>query len=224
MASHNDGHKYLPNATDAFSKYAYSVPMRSKTGEAVASAFRSIFPGLGEESRWWCERKRGKGCVKAKFRQLLDGKEIEMTVRRNPDVKCAIVDRFKWTLKSKLYKSSTWKYTSPYVDALDKFISGYNNPVHSSTGKGPSLVSDKDVLRVWARMRKRQARIRKVRSPPIYSVGQTENWQGQDVIRQMIRVVFKTSKVLRNSPRHVYEMEDLSGESIDGQFYIGEDN
>jgi hypothetical protein len=31
LAPHNDGHKYLPNAIDAFSKYAYSVPMRSKT-------------------------------------------------------------------------------------------------------------------------------------------------------------------------------------------------
>jgi hypothetical protein len=38
MASNNDGHNYLINAIDA-SKYVYSVPMGSKTGDAVASAF-----------------------------------------------------------------------------------------------------------------------------------------------------------------------------------------
>jgi len=55
---------------------------------------------------------------------------------------------------------------------LDKFVSGYNDTAHSSTEMAPLQVSDKYVMRVWERMRKRQARIRKVRSP-IVSVGQT---------------------------------------------------
>lgn len=41
MALHKEGHSYFLNATDA-SKYAYSVPIRSKTGEAVVLAIRSI--------------------------------------------------------------------------------------------------------------------------------------------------------------------------------------
>jgi transposase-like protein len=47
LASHNGGYKYLFNAIDAFSKYAYSVPIRSKTAEAVVSAFRSILAETG---------------------------------------------------------------------------------------------------------------------------------------------------------------------------------
>jgi len=42
LASHKDKHRYLLNAIDAFSKYAYSLPICSKTGEAVALAFRFI--------------------------------------------------------------------------------------------------------------------------------------------------------------------------------------
>jgi hypothetical protein len=42
LASHVEGHKFILNAIDAFSKYSYSLPIRFKTGEAVASAFRSI--------------------------------------------------------------------------------------------------------------------------------------------------------------------------------------
>ena len=41
------------------------------------------------------------------------------------------------------------------MDVLDKFISGYNETVHSSTGMAPSLVSDKHLLRIWEKMRKR---------------------------------------------------------------------
>jgi hypothetical protein len=34
------------------------------------------------------------------------------------------------------------------VDVLEKFVSGYNETVHSSAGMAPSLVGYKDVLRV----------------------------------------------------------------------------
>jgi hypothetical protein len=42
------------------------------------------------------------------------------------------------------------------MDVLDKFVSGYNYSVHSSTGMAPSNVSDKDVLRIWNRLTKGQ--------------------------------------------------------------------
>jgi hypothetical protein len=51
-------------------------------------------------------------------------------------------------LKSILYKWFTQINTYGYVNMLDKFVSVYNDTVHSSTGVVPSLVSDKDVLRI----------------------------------------------------------------------------
>jgi len=36
LASHNDGHRYNLNTNDAFSKYAYTLPIRSKTGDTIA--------------------------------------------------------------------------------------------------------------------------------------------------------------------------------------------
>jgi hypothetical protein len=47
LASHKDKHRYLLNVIEAFSKYAYSVPICSKTVEAVALAFRSILAWNG---------------------------------------------------------------------------------------------------------------------------------------------------------------------------------
>lgn len=70
---------------------------------------------------------------------------------------------------SKLF---TRNNTYRHVDVLDKFLVGYKNTVHSKTGMAPSFVSDKNVLRIWERTRKRQAKIKRVRGPPIYYVGQ----------------------------------------------------
>jgi hypothetical protein len=112
-----------------------------------------------------------------------------------------LVERFNRTLKSKLYKWFPWKNTYRSVDVLDKLFSGYNDTVHSSIGMAPSLVSDKNVLRVWL-MRKRQARVREVRSP-IYSVRQTvrisrDKIQFAKGFKQNWTIeVFKISKILR---------------------------
>jgi hypothetical protein len=114
------------------------------------------------------------------------------------------------------------------VDVLDKFVSGYTDTVHSSTGMSPSLGSDKDVPRIWERKRIQQARFKKDRSPPIYSVGQTgriskDKMQFTNGFEQNWTLeVFKMSNVLRRPPRNLYELEDLRGESIDGQFYAVE--
>jgi hypothetical protein len=103
---------------EGFSKYAYSVAMRSKTDGAVASVFRSILARTGG-------RRQGK--VNARLRKLLDGEGIQMRLFTNPDGKCAIVERFNMTLKSKLYNWFTRNKTYRYVDVLDKFVLGYND-------------------------------------------------------------------------------------------------
>jgi hypothetical protein len=70
-----------------------------------------------------------------------------MRVCRNPDVKCAVMERFNRTLKTKLYKCFTTNNTYRYVDLLDKFVMGYDT-VNSSTGMAPSQVCNKYVLHI----------------------------------------------------------------------------
>jgi hypothetical protein len=43
LAKFNDGYKFLLTATDVFSKFLLIVPLKSKTGKDVTSAFLSIF-------------------------------------------------------------------------------------------------------------------------------------------------------------------------------------
>lgn len=59
------------------------------------------------------------------FRKLLNVQGTEMRMCRDPEVKCAILERFNRTLKYKLYNWFTRKDTYRYVDVLDKLIAGY---------------------------------------------------------------------------------------------------
>ena len=77
---------------------------------------------------------------------------IEFQVCRNPDVKCAVVERVNRTLLDKLHRYFTYKNTYKYIDVLPKFVKEYNATVHSTTGMAPADVSDTDVLTTWNKM------------------------------------------------------------------------
>jgi len=70
VASQNNGHKYFQNAIDAFSKYAYTIPIRSKTDEAVVSAFRSIMARTRGRKPLEVRTDKDKVFLNAQFRKL----------------------------------------------------------------------------------------------------------------------------------------------------------
>ena len=70
--------------------------------------------------------------------------------------------------------------------------------------------------------------INKARASPTRTVGQTLRISKEKMPFAMVfeqnctLAMFRISKVLRRSPRPVYELEDLRGDSIDRQFYAEE--
>jgi transposase len=95
---------------------------------------------------------KGKEFLNTQFQELLKREGIEFQVCRNPDVKCAVVERVNRTLRDKRYKYFTYKNTYRYIDVLPKFVTGYNAIVHSTTGMAPGKVRDTDVLAIWNKM------------------------------------------------------------------------
>jgi hypothetical protein len=71
------------------------------------------------------------------------------------------------------------------VDLLDKVVSDKNDAVHSSMGMALPLVTNKDVLPIWEKMRTRQARI-KLAKAQAFCVGQTVRFS-KEVFRQGAR-------------------------------------
>ena len=220
LAKHNDKIKYLLNVIDVFSKQAYSEPLLNKTGVAITAAFSKILAKL-KQTPTVVRSDRGKEFLNKSFQELLKQKGIEFQVCRNPDVKCSVVERFNRTLKTKMYKYFTYKNSYRYIDVLQKFLTAYNNTIHSSMGMAPSKINETNVLSVWQRLNSKQVK----QKPVKFKVGQTvriskEKMRFAKGFEQNYSTeVFKIAKVIRKSPQPVYEIVDLQDTPIEGQFY-----
>jgi hypothetical protein len=175
LAKYKDKFKFLLSVVDVFRKFLHIVPLKSKTGPAVASAFPSIFdsPKYKKPLRTrpiWVRTDRGKEFLNENFQDALKREGIEFQQCRNPVVKCSIVETVHRTLRDKLYKYFTYKNTYRNIDVLPKFVEVYNKSVHSPTGMAPSKVSDRDILAIWKSLQQRGRRIR--RAQVKFHVGQ----------------------------------------------------
>jgi len=96
---------------------------------------------------------------------------INFQLCKNPDVKCAVVERAHRTIRDKLCKYFTYKNIFRYIDVLPKFVIASNDTAHPTTGMAPSLVTDSDVLAIWKNMEAKRRRLVRVTKVKV-SVGQ----------------------------------------------------
>jgi hypothetical protein len=102
----NDNYKYLLTAIDVFSKFLHVVPLKAKTDPADTYAFQSIFknPKYSPRKRpVWVRTNKGKEFLNKPFQDMLQHENIQYQVCRNPDVKCAVVERVQRTLGDKIF-------------------------------------------------------------------------------------------------------------------------
>ena len=81
-----------------FSKYLHLVPVKTKNGPSVASAFRFIFHNESR-STVWVRKNKGKEFRNEEFEDMLRDEGIQFQVCKNPDVKCAVVERAHPTIR-----------------------------------------------------------------------------------------------------------------------------
>jgi transposase InsO family protein len=98
LSKYNDGIKYLLTVIDVFSKFLHIVPLKSKTGNAVTLAFRTILkdPKYLEPIRKrpvWVRTDRGKEFLNKSFQDMLKHEGIQFQTCKNPDVKCSVVKK-----------------------------------------------------------------------------------------------------------------------------------
>ncbi|GFG37033.1 hypothetical protein Cfor_05732 [Coptotermes formosanus] len=102
----------------------------------------------------------------------------------------------------------------------------YNATDHSTTGMAPSEVTDRDILLIWNIMRSKRRHIRSAK--PKFRVGQHVRISKEKMTfakgsqHSYSAEIFRVVKVITWTPRPVYELQDLNGAPIDGQFYAEE--
>ena len=145
----NSGYKFLLTAVDVFSKLAFAIPLKSKKGEEVKSAFEQIFK---ERIPQKIQADAGREFLNRPVQDLFESLGIQFYTSKNPQIKCGAIERFNRTLRGKMHKYFTARGTQRWVEVAKDLVYGYNNTVHSVTKQKPSEVNETNETEVFKRL------------------------------------------------------------------------
>jgi hypothetical protein len=107
ISKYNKHFRYLLTVIDTLSKFAWAVPLKTKTGKEIVDAFTKIFSISKRKPQNLRTDKGGK--FLNKIVQLFLKKENIHFFTSNNEVKAAIVERFNRTLNTKMWEYFTEK-------------------------------------------------------------------------------------------------------------------
>ena len=134
----NRGVRYLLTVIDVFSKFGWMLPLKDKTGKSIADAFKEIFTkSKRKPEKLWTDK--GREFYNKHVKEL----DVELYYTENEE-KSSVAERWKRTMKEKMFKYFTANNTKKYTDVLDDFVERYNNTRHSSIKMTPIEASKKE--------------------------------------------------------------------------------
>src|SRR6478609_8717632 len=138
LSNHNDGYRYLMTCIDVFSRYAWVVPLKNKSSSSIQEAFASM---IKDRKPTYLQSDKGTEFVNHTFQSYLKTNDIVHYTSENDDIKCALVERYNRTLKTRMWRYFTHTNTLRYIDVLADLVKSYNDTNHSSIKTAPSQVS-----------------------------------------------------------------------------------
>lgn len=219
-AKQNKNYKYILTAIDIFSKYAWALPIKTKSSKDVADAMKKILHSGNVPTNIQCDR--GKEFYNSEFRRLMDQYNINL-YSTYTIIKAAIVERFNRTLKTKMWKELHLNGSTKWINILSKLIDSYNSTTHSTIKMAPKNVHnnnkriEQQLLNTVYNYRNELKlskfhvgeHVRISKQKHLFEKGYTANWTGE---------IFKIVKVLPSSPT-TYLLQDYKDQEIVGKFY-----
>ena len=217
-ASRNKGYKFILVILDIFSRYAWARPLKNKTGTSVASAVEDILHGSGgrRPQKLWTDK--GTEFYNANVARVLNGIELYST---HNEPKASIDERFIRTLREKIETNYILTQSTVWYDILPELVREYNTSKHRTIKMTPKEASKPENFNRVSTCFKHV----KDKDPPSFSVGDkvrisiqkklfdkgaTANWSEE---------IFKVKKLRLDTDPIVYQLEDLAGEDVQGNFY-----
>ena len=215
----NNGYRYMLNVIDVFSKYAWSVPLKDKSGVTVTEAFKLIVKNSDRLPKFlWVDE--GKEFYNKNMNEWLKENSITM-YSTHGEHKSAVVERFNGTIKRKMWRRFTAENTNNWINMIGDLISKYNNTKHSTIEMTPVegskkeneayIIGSRKPINVENKKNKFVVgdRVRISRIKGIFEKGYLPNWSEE---------VYNISKVQHTSPV-TYILKDTLGETLQGGFY-----
>ena len=210
LSKYNNDYKFILTVIDIFTKYAWAIPLKNKSGLSITNGFKIVLsehPQGGSEPRkpekLWVDR--GSEFYNKTFKSLLKEYETKLYSTYS-DLKTVFIERFNRTLLHLFNKPM--------------FINGDGNwvniSIHSTITMIPVDASHKpDKVRYYVKSTKATPKfkvgdyVRNADKRNIFSKGYTSNWN---------RELFKVNEILKTQPP-IYWIEDMNGDIIEGKYY-----
>lgn len=217
-AIYNSGYRYLLTVIDTFSKKAWAVAVKNKTGENVTIAMKSIFTSNNRKPRN-LQTDDGKEFFNNRFHQLMQSNQINHYSTYSV-LKASIIERFNRTLKGIMWKEFSYQGTYKWINKYKELVNNYNNTYHRTIKMAPNEVDSSNEkylldtvysnLKVFKKPKFEvgdNVRISKYKHT--FEKGYTPNWTTE---------IFRV-KIIKNTNPNTYILEDYQGHEIKGGFY-----
>lgn len=219
-ARHNRGFKWLLTCIDIFSKSAWAIPLKNKSGTVVLSAFKKLFKESGRLPRK-LQTDKGTEFYNRQVRSYLKEMGVHLFSTEN-ETKASVVERFNRTLKTRMWRYFTAKGTYNFIDVLPKLMEAYNDTLHRSIGRSPNQVNDRNELDVWKTLystkKKKGQNHNDLKKGDIVRLSMVTRPFRKGYLPRWTEEVFVIQTVIPRRP-FVYAIQDLEGESVSGTFY-----
>jgi hypothetical protein len=226
FAKNNDNYKYLLTVIDVFSKYAFAVPLKVKTGEVTAAALDKIFEKRRPDT---LQTDKGREFENVAVREVLRNHSVAYFTTRNTEIKCAIVERFNKTLRGRMFRYFTANGSHRYVEILPTLVEAYNRSVHRSIGMAPVNVRQQHVAQIFRRLYKadnERALLRKrSKKKPKLAVGDSVRIPYENrpfdhgYYPTWTDEVYTIENANKDHKKDQYRLVDYENERVEGRFY-----
>ena len=218
-AASNDGFRYILNTIDTFSKFAYATPMRTKTSTETAEAFERILNKKNTPKLLQVDRD--KAFLGNPFLTMLKKHKIKL-FHTNTKLKASIIERFNRTLLDKIFKMFTARNTQTWFNVLKKIVGTYNRTIHRTTKFRPIDVNNENAEEIWINTHYRRKLIPeknpKFKVNDVVRISRDKDRFEKGYLTNFSEELFRIKKKHPGTP-NTYQLGDLNGATIEGQFY-----
>ena len=227
LRKYNNNYKFILTVIDIFTKYAWAIPLKNKSGLSITNSFKILLsehPQGGSEPRkpekLWVDR--GIEFYNKTFKSLLKEYETKLYSTYS-DLKAVFIERFNRTLLHIINKPMFINGDANWVNILNDDVVTYNNNIHSTIKMTPvDAFNNPDKVKLTFSFKNIKGKpgyaqpklkvgdyVRNADKRNIFSKGYTSNWN---------RVLLKVNEVLKTQPP-TYKIEDINGEILEDEYY-----
>lgn len=217
-AKDNQGHHFLLTVIDAFSKFAWAVPLKKKSARDVTAAMRTVLEGGRQPQRLHVDR--GTEFYNTSFKALMEEYGIHLYSTFS-NLHATLVERWNRTLKAMMWKEFSFRGSYKWIDILQDLVAQYNERKHRTTGMKPADVTAANANRLEKIYQQRQQPPRK---KPKYSIGdkvrvsKLKHVFEKGYTPNFTTEIFTVAAVKPTNPV-TYRLKDYLDQPIQGGFY-----